>query len=83
MGKKKVVTKTDSTASEGAENTASVGASKKSTKKQVLNGIANINVSYNNTLISISDLSGEIIAWSSSGSMGFKGTRKSTPHAAN
>jgi len=83
MGKKKVVTKTDSTASEGAENTASVGASKKSTKKQVLNGIANINVSYNNTLISISDLSGEIIAWSSSGSMGFKGTRKSTPYAAN
>lgn len=79
MGQKKVITKTDETAKpkEGA-----VSASKKA-KKQVLNGIAHINISYNNTIIDISDLKGEILAWSTSGLLGFKGARKSTPYAAN
>lgn len=80
MGQKKVITKTDPDI-KPAEGTVSV--SKKSSKKQVINGVAHINVSYNNTIIDISDLKGDIIAWSSSGSIGFKGTRKSTPYAAN
>lgn len=81
MGQKKVITKTD-VVSESADK-APVLAPKKSTKRQVLNGIAVINVSYNNTLITISDLKGEAISWSSSGLLGFKGTKKSTPYAAN
>lgn len=56
---------------------------KKSSKKQVLNGIAHINISYNNTLIAISDLTGNVLAFSSSGLLGFKGSKKSTPYAAN
>ncbi|OGN32820.1 MAG: 30S ribosomal protein S11 [Candidatus Yanofskybacteria bacterium RIFCSPLOWO2_02_FULL_47_9b] len=56
---------------------------KVSAKKQVLNGTAHINVSYNNTLIGIADSKGQIIAWSSSGLLGFKGSKKSTPYAAN
>jgi small subunit ribosomal protein S11 len=58
-------------------------ASKKGAKRQVINGIAHVSVSYNNTLVTITDLKGEVLAWSSAGSMGFKGTKKSTPYAAN
>ena len=79
MGQKKIVTKTDS---EIKPVEAVVSTSKKSTKKQVLNWIAHINISYNNTIIDISDLKGDIIAWSTSGLLGFKGARKSTPYAA-
>ena len=46
------------------------------------NGIAFVNATFNNTIVSISDDSGNIIAWSSAGSKGFKGSRKSTPYAA-
>lgn len=56
---------------------------KKSSKRQAVNGTAYINVSYNNTLITITDSQGEVIAWSSAGTSGFKGTKKSTPYAAN
>lgn len=80
MGKKKIITKTET--SGAVESTAPV-APKKSSKKQVINGIAHINVSYNNTSIAISDQRGDIIAWSSAGGLGFKGTKKSTPYAAN
>ncbi|OGM99090.1 MAG: 30S ribosomal protein S11 [Candidatus Yanofskybacteria bacterium RIFCSPHIGHO2_01_FULL_41_27] len=48
-----------------------------------MNGTAHISVSYNNIIIAISDLKGNIIAWSSAGGLGFKGARKSTPYAAN
>jgi len=82
MGQNKVITKSEST-TEGAETKAPVGASKKSSKRQVVNGIANISVSYNNTIIAIADTKGEVLAWSSSGTLGFKGTKKSTPYAAN
>lgn len=82
MGQKKVITKTETDIKQPTEGAVS-SASKKSTKKQVINGIAHINISYNNTLIDISDLKGDILAWSSSGLLGFKGARKSTPYAAN
>ena len=55
---------------------------KKKEKKNISNGIAHVNSSFNNTLITITDYQGNTIAWSSSGSMGFKGSRKSTPYAA-
>ena len=55
---------------------------KKRTKKNVLNGIAYVQSTFNNTIISIADTSGNVIAWASSGQKGFKGSRKSTPYAA-
>lgn len=81
MGKKKIITKTD-TAGE-KQTTANDSPIKSSVKKQVINGAAHISVSYNNIIIAISDLKGNVIAWSSAGGMGFKGARKSTPYAAN
>ena len=55
---------------------------KKKVKKNIPRGIAHIKSTFNNTLISISDMSGNIISWSSAGSEGFKGSRKGTPFAA-
>ena len=80
MGKKRIITKTETDIQEQGSGTV---ASKKGVKKQVVNGIAHIHVSYNNTLIAISDLKGDVISWSSAGLLGFRGTKKSTPYAAN
>ncbi len=55
---------------------------KKREKKNISTGIAHINSSFNNTKVLISDVQGNAIAWSSSGTMGFKGSRKATPYAA-
>jgi len=55
---------------------------KKKTKKHITTGIAFVNATFNNTIVSITDDSGNVIAWSSAGSKGFKGSRKSTPYAA-
>jgi len=55
---------------------------KKKIKKNITTGIAYVNATFNNTIISIADDSGNVIAWSSAGSKGFKGSRKSTPYAA-
>ena len=55
---------------------------KKKGKKNISNAVAHVNSSFNNTLVTITDHQGNTIAWSSSGSMGFKGSRKSTPYAA-
>lgn len=81
MGKKKIITKTDEIGEK--QETAGGSVVKNSSKKQVINGTAHISVSYNNIIIAISDLKGNVIAWSSAGGMGFKGARKSTPYAAN
>ena len=51
-------------------------------KKNITSGVAHVNASFNNTMITISDAQGNAISWSSAGSMGFKGSRKSTPYAA-
>ncbi len=51
-------------------------------KKNISSGVAHVNASFNNTMITITDAQGNTIAWSSSGTMGFKGSRKSTPYAA-
>ena len=55
---------------------------KKKIKKNISTGIAYVNATFNNTIISIADDSGNVIAWSSAGAKGFKGSRKSTPYAA-
>ena len=54
----------------------------KKIKKNITSGIAFVQATFNNTIVSISDDSGNVIAWSSAGSKGFKGSRKSTPYAA-
>lgn len=55
---------------------------KKREKKNIITGVAHVSASFNNTLITITDLQGNTISWSSSGHQGFKGSRKSTPYAA-
>jgi len=51
-------------------------------RKNITSGVAHVNASFNNTIITITDAQGNAIAWSSSGQQGFKGSRKSTPYAA-
>ena len=55
---------------------------RKRERKNITSGIAHVNATFNNTLITISDAQGNAISWSSAGGMGFKGSRKSTPYAA-
>ena len=55
---------------------------KKKTKKNIINGIAYVQSTFNNTIVSIADTDGNIISWASAGQKGFKGSRKSTPYAA-
>ena len=55
---------------------------KKKIKKNITNGIAYVQSTFNNTIVSIADTSGNVISWSSAGQKGFKGSRKSTPYAA-
>ena len=55
---------------------------KKKVKKNIPNAIAHVSATFNNTVINITDLNGNTLAWSSSGVKGFKGSRKSTPYAA-
>ena len=55
---------------------------RKRERKNVTHGVAHIKSSFNNTIIAISDQEGHVLAWSSAGNVGFKGSRKSTPYAA-
>ena len=62
--------------------TKKVYSKKKKIKKNILSGIAYVKSTFNNTSISIADLHGNVVAWSAAGQKGFKGSRKSTPYAA-
>jgi small subunit ribosomal protein S11 len=55
---------------------------KRKERKNISSGVAHVNSSFNNTRITIADAQGNVIAWSTAGTMGFKGSRKSTPYAA-
>ena len=55
---------------------------KKKNKKNILNGIAYVQSTFNNTIVTIADTNGNVISWASAGQKGFKGSRKSTPYAA-
>lgn len=80
MGKKRIITKSDS--STGTQTKDGAESVVKRSKKQVLTGVISVASSYNNTLVNVSDAKGNVLVWSSAGSMGFKGARKSTPYAA-
>ena len=58
------------------------GTKKKKVKKNILAGIAHIQATFNNTIITITDPEGNVVTWSSAGTQGFKGSRKGTPFAA-
>jgi small subunit ribosomal protein S11 len=66
----------------GAAATAGERKGKKKSKKNVQTGIVFIQSTFNNTIITITDVSGNVLSWSSAGARGFKGSRKSTPFAA-
>ena len=55
---------------------------RKKEKKNVVTGVAHVNATFNNTIVTITDGAGNTVSWSSAGSLGFKGSRKSTPYAA-
>jgi len=62
--------------------TQPAGRVKKRERKNIASGVAHVNSTFNNTMITIADVQGNTIAWSSAGTLGFKGSRKSTPYAA-
>jgi small subunit ribosomal protein S11 len=64
------------------QNNADAPRTKKSARKNITSGIAKVNASFNNTMVTITDAQGNTISWCSAGVMGFKGSRKSTPFAA-
>jgi small subunit ribosomal protein S11 len=61
---------------------APTGRVKKRERKNIASGVAHVSATFNNTMITITDAQGNTIAWSTAGTMGFKGSRKSTPYAA-
>jgi len=67
---------------EGAAATAPAAPRVKRTKKTVVDGIAHVHASFNNTIITITDRQGNVLCWATSGGSGFRGSRKSTPFAA-
>lgn len=78
MGKKRIV-KGGSSLDQGMKSRAL----EKVPKKKITSGVVFINATYNNTLINLTDPEGNVIAWSSSGALGFKGAKKGTPYAAS
>ena len=71
-------------AAAAATGAAATGAARprRKERKNIISGVAHVNASFNNTIVTITDAQGNAIAWSSSGQQGFKGSRKSTPFAA-
>ena len=65
-----------------AKATAETTRTRRREKKNISSGVAHVNATFNNTLVTITDAQGNAISWSSAGSQGFRGSRKSTPYAA-
>tara|TARA_Y100001970_G_scaffold276628_1_gene379583 strand:- start:595 stop:1044 length:450 start_codon:yes stop_codon:yes gene_type:complete len=83
MSKEKIKTEQKEQIQEKAKSSKKSSYSKKKKiKKNILNGIAYVQSTFNNTIVSIADVNGNVISWASSGQKGFKGSRKSTPYAA-
>jgi len=78
MGRKRVIKKSGAGQDVGLKNRALA----KLAKKKIVSGVLYVEATYNNTKISITDKSGNVIMWSSSGALGFKGAKKGTPFAA-
>ncbi len=81
MSKEKI-DKKDSTKESQSKTKKSSYSKKKKNKKSILNGIAYVQSTFNNTIVTIADTNGNVISWASAGQKGFKGSRKSTPYAA-
>jgi len=79
MGKKRVIKKTTS----GVDHEMRARSASRLPKKKLEKGILNIQATYNNTMITLTDEGGNAIMWASAGSLGFKGARKGTPYAAS
>ncbi len=79
MGKKRIVKKNSS----GVDSALKARSLAKAIKKKIVEGTLFVESTYNNTRLSLADKSGNIIAWSSSGALGFKGAKKGTPFAAS
>ena len=77
-----MATEAKKTAKSDGEGAKAPTIRRRKERKNIVNGIAHVNASFNNTIITIADVQGNTIVWSSSGLMGFKGSRKSTPYAA-
>jgi small subunit ribosomal protein S11 len=73
---------TPAAASSGTAPAAGAPRARRRERKNITSGVAHVNASFNNTMVNITDVQGNTIAWSSSGTQGFKGSRKSTPFAA-
>ena len=87
MGKKKVIKKSEEEVLKETDKmetaVAKAATDKKTSSKNIENGRVYVSATYNNTLVSVTDDKGNIIAWSSAGSMGFSGPKKATPFAAS
>jgi|TARA_B100000131_G_scaffold248314_1_gene241428 small subunit ribosomal protein S11 len=81
MSKEKITTK-EKTNEKVKQVKKSTYSKKKKIKKNIVNGIAYVQSTFNNTIVSIADVNGNVVSWASSGQKGFKGSRKSTPYAA-
>lgn len=79
MGKKRIVKKNSS----GVDSALKARSLAKVMKKKIVEGVLFVESTYNNTRLSLSDTSGNVLAWSSSGALGFKGAKKGTPFAAS
>jgi small subunit ribosomal protein S11 len=79
MGKKRIVKKNSS----GVDSALKARSLAKVVKKKIIEGVLFVESSYNNTRLSLADKKGNILAWSSSGALGFKGAKKGTPFAAS
>ncbi len=80
VGKKRIITKQET--GDSQRLTGQLKITKHGKKKPLIKGVAHILSSYNNTIVTIADQRGETFVWSSAGTLGFKGARKSTPYAA-
>lgn len=83
MGKKKVVDKKSETEKAGKEGVVKAVSISKKEKKRIDSGRIYIKASYNNTVITATDINGNVLAWATSGSLGFSGPKKATPFAAS
>jgi len=78
MGKKRIIKKKGTTMSKGLKARALA----KTSKKKLAEGVLNVQATYNNTKVSLTDVDGNVVIWSSAGALGFSGAKKSTPFAA-
>ena len=83
MGKKKVTTQSGDITAKAADGAAAVKTPSGKKSKKVQQGKVYVNASYNNTVVTVTDTKGNVLAWASSGSLGFGGPRKATPFASS